>query len=75
MQRSVNAVNSGQMGWLCAATTFGVPQDTLRRRGRDKNETICGVMKDLGLFNQRLEKILSMNWSVILNCSNHDYLD
>lgn len=50
MQRAVNAVNSGQMGWLRAATTFGVPQATLRRRARDKNKTIRGVMKGLGRF-------------------------
>lgn len=50
MQRAINAVNSGEMGWLRAATTFRVPQATLRRRARDKNKTILGVTKGLGRF-------------------------
>jgi len=37
MQNAIDAVNSGEMGWLRASKDFNVPQATLRRQTKTKS--------------------------------------
>ncbi|KAG5881536.1 hypothetical protein JTB14_017939 [Gonioctena quinquepunctata] len=50
MNRAIQAVNSGEMGWLKASKIYGVPQATLRRRAQNKNKQIKGTDKGLGRY-------------------------
>ncbi|KAG5893376.1 hypothetical protein JTB14_024495 [Gonioctena quinquepunctata] len=50
MNRAIQAVNSGEMGWLKASKINGVPQATLRRRAQNKNKQIIGTDKVLGRY-------------------------
>ena len=45
MQRAIDAVNNGPMGYLKAAHTFKVPRSTLFRRANNKNSKITGCGK------------------------------
>lgn len=63
MSRAIRAVENNEMGWLKAATQFGVPQATLRRRCKNgKNKIVQGSNKGLGryqtTFNACIEKEL-----------------
>lgn len=51
MQRAIEAVNAGEMGWQRAAVAHGVPQATLRRRAQGKNKFIQGSNKGMGRFH------------------------
>ncbi|KAG5879005.1 hypothetical protein JTB14_000848 [Gonioctena quinquepunctata] len=50
MNRAIQAVNSGEMGWLKASQIYGVPQATLRRRAQNKNKQIKGTDKGSGRY-------------------------
>ena len=58
MQRAIDAVNRGDMGWLRASKEFSVPQATLRRRARNKNTVFNGVEKGLGQFQPTFRREL-----------------
>lgn len=51
MRNAIDAVKSGQMGWLRAAKLFNVPQATLRRRANDVNKRAKVCVKVLGRFS------------------------
>ena len=56
MQNAIDAVNSGEMGWLRASKDFNVPQATLRRRARNKNKFVNSITKGLGRFRPCLDQ-------------------
>lgn len=62
MKAAIDAVNTGQMGWLKASKTFNVPQATLRRHYGGKNIRANNGVKTLGrfcpVFSSELEKKL-----------------
>lgn len=62
MQRAIEAVQNGEMGWLRASRSFDVPQATLRRRATDKNKRVKANKLGLGrfevTFNAELERDL-----------------
>ncbi|KAJ8869420.1 hypothetical protein PR048_028410 [Dryococelus australis] len=58
MQRAIDAVNKGKMGWLRAAKTFNVPHATLCRRAKNENKFFNGVNKELGRFNPTFDEAL-----------------
>lgn len=51
MRLAIDAVHSGNMGWLAASKQFNVPQATLRRRAQNKNKKVRGINKGLGRFS------------------------
>lgn len=58
MQRAIDAVKNGEMGWQRAANLYGVPQATLRRRAQNKNKIFNGTEKGLGRFQPTFDKKL-----------------
>lgn len=56
MKNAISAVKSGEMGWLLASKTFGVPFGTLRRRAA-KNDWSKGYLGGYKTtFNKKLEE-------------------
>nr|CAD7590366.1 unnamed protein product [Timema genevievae] len=53
MQRAIDVVNNGEMGWLRASKLFGAPQTTLRRRARNKNKTGHRHIKECSVSRAR----------------------
>ncbi|KAI4460650.1 hypothetical protein MML48_5g00008304 [Holotrichia oblita] len=56
MEKALEAVHKGEMGWLKASKTFNVPTATLRRRGLRKNKIAVNIKKHLGSFESALNK-------------------
>eukprot|EP00116_Pleurobrachia_bachei_P003044 sb/3463306/ len=48
MSLAIQAVKSGQHGYLAAANKYGVPRSTLERRVKDRNKIATGTKKMLG---------------------------
>ena len=58
MQRAIDAVNRGDMGWLRASNEYSVSQVNLRRQARNKNKVFNGVEKGLGRFQPTFRREL-----------------
>lgn len=58
MERAIQAVRNGEMGWLKASKIFNVPTATLRRRAQGKNKFAVNAEKRFGSFQFTLTKDL-----------------
>jgi len=48
MKKAIDDVTSGNMGFLLASKTYGVPKTTLERRVKNRNKTATDVVKKFG---------------------------
>ena len=51
MELALQAVESGQMGYLKASKEFGLPKTTLKRRHKGINKKATGSSKVLGRYD------------------------
>src|SRR6476469_9067624 len=62
MKKAIDDVTSGNMGFLLASKTYGVPKTTLERRVKNRNKTAMGVVKKVGgikcVFSEEQEEEL-----------------
>lgn len=58
MERALQAVQNGEMGWLKASKSFNVPTSTLRRRALGKNKYAVNSEKRFGSYQSILDKDL-----------------
>ncbi|XP_041349129.1 jerky protein homolog-like [Gigantopelta aegis] len=58
MERAINEVRSGRLGYLAASKEYDVPKSTLERRVKDKNKRATGSNKGLGNFETVFPKPL-----------------
>lgn len=58
MERALEAVRNGEMGWLKASKSFNVPTSTLRRRALGKNKFAVNIEKRFGSFQCILNRDL-----------------
>lgn len=70
MLNTIDAVESGRMGWMKAAKLFNVPQAPLRRKANDVNKRAKGCAKVLGQFSTTFseddERALVEHTSILL---------
>lgn len=60
MERAIQAVRNGEMGWLKASKSFNVPTATLRRRALGKNKFAVNTDKHFGSFQSTLNRDLEI---------------
>lgn len=60
MERAIQAVTDGEMGWLKASKSFNVPTATLRRRALGKNKFAVNTEKRFGSFQFTLNRDLEV---------------
>lgn len=60
MERAIQAVTNGEMGWLKASKSFNVPTATLRRRALGKNKFAVNTEKRFDFFQFTLNRDLEV---------------